>query len=186
MKRYFIELAPSEGVEILFDEEVDTNMKDFKSIIAKISKLQGLQGVFNNLYVGQVGIFARQSRELGVKVPQFDIELFEDTNEVKLSGGALEGQFYVNAPSGAADFAKRYKERFPSDSPFAAANCYDFIGLIASAPNLSQENFREYLFNLKDYQGAVGEVSSTGDQRFSLPAVVKEIRNGKFEESKQN
>lgn len=173
-------LAATAGIEIVFDEEFSPDNRDFRTSLGKLTKIKNLDGIFNNLYVDQVGLFAKQAHELGFKLPIFDIELYESAAVVESSQGALEGQFYINAPIGEKKFAERYRARFPSNSPSTAANCYDFIGLLATSPELTVDGFRKYLETLKDYPGAVGKSSASGDHRFTLPAVVKEIRGKEF------
>jgi len=172
--------APAAGITVLSSDEVTTDQTDFKPILNRIGKLERLDGIFNNLYGNHTGLFARQAQELGIKVPLFAIEMYEDPAVIDLAEGALEGQFFVSAPDGSGDFIKRYRARFPKDSIMAAANCYDYVGLLANAPDLSVEGFRTYLETLKDYNGAVGTVSTSGDHRFTLPAAVKVIKGKEY------
>ena len=175
------DLAPEYGVQILGDEEFPTQVQDFRSGLVKLRKTANLQGVFNNLYVGQSGIFARQARDLGLSLPLFAVELYEDQSVLDAAQGALEGQFYINASDGTSEFVKRFRGRFPESTLFSAANCYDFISFLSAAPGLSADAFRKFLYELRDYPGMVGRVSSMGDQSFTLPAVEKVVRGGEFE-----
>ena len=176
----FLKVSKESGLEVVTNQEVPPDSRDFRSLLAKLALIKNLDGIFNNLYIEQGGIFARQARDRGFTIPIFNIELYEDPALVESAQGALEGQFYINAPTGEKNFSKRYFAKFPKDNLFTASNCYDFVGLLASSPELTVDGFRKYLENLKDYPGASGKSSATGDHRFTLPAVVKEIRGKEF------
>lgn len=169
--------------EIVMDKEFLPDIRDFRSVILQIKSQPKLDAVYVNLYFGQTGLFAKQARELGVRLPFFGIETFEDPAEVSSSGGALVGQWYAQADEPTGEFLSRYLARFPGASSYTAANCYDSIMLLSRS--LSQGfppgKFNEFLDNLKDFNGALGTYSSTGDKRFSLPAAIKLVTKDGFE-----
>lgn len=170
-------------VEILLDEDYPIDVKDFKPYLTKLRFKKGLDAVFINLLPGQIGLFAKQAREMKINVPLFDIELFEDNNEVKNSNGALIGQWYVNADEGDAGFQDRYKEKFPNATSYASGNGYDLVMHFKEAylQGLKGKDVSKYFHNLKDYKGVLGTYSATGDNRFTMPACIKEVvGNGEF------
>ncbi len=180
VKKALLQLAPSAGIQVLYDEEFPTDQRDFRTHLTKIRGLPGLDGVFNNLYVGQSGLFARQARDLGLHHPLFAVELYEDQAVLDAANGALDGQFYINASDGTTEFVTRYRKRFPGDTLTSAANCYDFVSLLAHSPEVTVDGFRKYLFELTEFPGMVGTVSSNRDQSFDLPAVLKIIKGRDF------
>jgi branched-chain amino acid transport system substrate-binding protein len=170
-------------VEIILDEDYPIEVKDFKSYLTKLRHKKGLDAIFINLLPGQVGLFAKQAREMKINVPLFDVELFEDNNEVKNSNGALIGQWYVNADEGDLGFQKRYKEKFPNATSYASGNGYDLVMHFKEAylQGLKGKEVAKYFHNLKDYKGALGTYSATGDNRFTMPACVKVVKENGFE-----
>jgi len=46
---------------------------------------KNLDAIFINLLPGQCGLFAKQAKEMGFKVPLLDVEIFEDPSEFKNS-----------------------------------------------------------------------------------------------------
>ena len=173
-------------VSIELDEDFDTSATDFKSYLAKLKTKNDIDAIFLNLFPGQIGIFAKQARAMGYKQPFFGFELFEDVNEVKNAQGALENQWYVQADEGTSDFLDRYKTKYPKASSFAAANGYDAIALIAEglknreAQSQTKEMVNKTLHEISNFTGALGTYSATGDNRFTLPAVIKVVKDGKF------
>ena len=176
-KKTLEEYLVNTGIEVIFEDEFSPNDRDFRTSLTKLSKVKNLGGIFNNLYIDQVGLLPKQARDLGIKVPVFSWELYENAAVIEAAQGALEGQFFVTAPVGIKEFEIRYKEMFPQESVITAANCYDYVGLLAAAPDISVAGFRSYLETLKDYPGAVGKSSATGDHRFTLPANSGNLSN---------
>ncbi len=170
-------------VSILLDEDFPIEVKDFRPYLNKLRFKKGLDAIFINLLPGQCGLFAKQAREMGFKVPFFDIEIFEDPSEVKNSNGALVGQWYVNSDEAEILFQERYKKTYPGASPNASAHGYDLVNLLLDAKNkgYSREKLADYFHTLKDFKGALGTYSASGDNRFTLPATVKIVTETGFE-----
>lgn len=169
--------------DLVLDAEFDPNVKDFRPFLTKLRLQKDLDGILVVLMPGQCGLFAKQARQFGFKQDLFSIEMFEDPNEVKASGGALVGQWYVQGDDPGGNFVMRYKKNFESQSMWGASNGHDAILLLAAALEAGHQhnNLHQFLANLKNFSGALGEYSSTGDNRFSLPAVIKVVTDSGFE-----
>jgi ABC-type branched-subunit amino acid transport system substrate-binding protein len=73
IKRKFI-AENNNQLAIIHDEDLTPDTKDFRSILTKFKskiKNQEIDAIFTNVFFGQVGIFARQLRELGIKQDLF-------------------------------------------------------------------------------------------------------------------
>lgn len=167
-------------VKLLLDEEYAADARDYRPFLIKAKARHDLDAVIVNLFVGQVGLFARQARELGMNLPLIGIETFEDEGQVKLSQGALVGQWYVQADDPSGEFLKLYRERFPEASPVTAANCHDAVLMVADAHSKGIP-LNQYLHTVRDFNGALGTYSATTDNKFSLPAIVKVVTQTGFE-----
>lgn len=66
----------------------------------------------------------------------------------------------------------------------SAVNCYDIARLLghSAEKNHSSAELINYLKTVKDFKGAGGTFSATGDNRFTLPAVVKVVTEDGFRE----
>lgn len=161
-------------IAVVLDEEYPPDIKDFRPFIAKLRSRKDIDAVFPILLPGQCGTFAKQLRQAGITLPMFSIEMFGDSNEVKAAAGALDGAWYTNAADPSAEFLARYKKKYPNASTFGAANGHDFVLLLAAAldRDASREGINHFLHNVKDFSGALGTYSSSGDNRFTLPAAV--------------
>ncbi len=182
VKKVFDALAKDQ-VEIILDEDFTPDTRDFKPFITKVrAHKNNVDAVMVVLLPGQMNIFAKQLRQLGVKAQIFGFENLENPEEVKLSGGTLVGAWYVNANDGNNAFLSAYQKEFPGASSFPAANGYDAIKILGKAieQGIKKEDIHKYLQTLKDFAGALGTYSATGDQRFSLPATIKVVTENGF------
>jgi branched-chain amino acid transport system substrate-binding protein len=156
---------------------------DFKTYLAKARNLK-VDGVVVCLLPGGLSSFAKQVKQQELKADLMGIEFFEDENEVKAAEGALLGQWYVNADSSSPKFEKDYATKFGYHPGWAAANAYDSLQLLIQgfkAQGASGDAIAKYLGQIKDYSGATGTYSATGDGRFTLPAAVKVVTQDGFE-----
>lgn len=173
------------GLQVVLDEEYSSDVKDFKTLIAKIKRQSDIDAILLILMPGQLGEFARQLRQAQVTLPLFGFEILEDSNEVKVSQGALIGAWYVNAADASAKFMTDFRQKYPDSSLFGAANAYDAVQLVARAIEQgkdSSEEINSFLHEVRDFRGALGTYSATGDNRFSLPAAVKVVTAQGFEQ----
>lgn len=168
---------------IVLDEEFNADVKDFKTYIAKLRQDTKIDAVMVVLLPGQCGVFAKQARQLGIRQDLMGFEMFEDINEVKASGGALVGQWYVNTDDPDSKFLDAYTKQYPEASIWGASAGYDSVLLIARAveQGFKGSDINQFLATLKDFKGALGTYSATGDNRFSIPAAVKIVTKDGFE-----
>jgi branched-chain amino acid transport system substrate-binding protein len=173
-------------LDIVYEEEVDLDARDFKSLITKFrNKTRGIDidAILTNVFFGQVGIFARQLRELGFRQDLFCAELFEDEGEVASSGGALYGQWYVQADDPEGAFLATYQERYPGSSSYGAANGADAVSLVIATIRKGARSSQEIAdqFRLvREFEGYSGAISYRGDNRFTFPATVKIVTREGF------
>lgn len=171
-------------INIAYEEDFPSDFKDFRSTVSRIAGLKKVDAVLMLLMPGQVGTFAKQLRQAGVKVPFFGYETFEDEGEVQASGGALFGSWYSTAATGDTSFVEEYRKRFPGAMLITANNGFDAISLLATASRhgTSGETVATFLRTVRDFIGASGKFSATGDNRFSLPAALKYVAQDGFKE----
>ncbi len=176
------------NIEIVVDDEYPLDTKDFKPFLMKLKGQKDLDAIGVYLYFGQSGVFAKQARQYGVTLPLFNNESFEDKGDVADSGGALVGQWFVNADDAAEDLTRRFHRKFPGATTVTLANCYDTVGLLGRAIKqgaASKDKLNIFLHTVKDYRGATGSLSATDENRFTLPAAVKIVENDGFKKLTQ-
>jgi branched-chain amino acid transport system substrate-binding protein len=170
-------------LEIVLDGEFPQAEKDFKPFLARLRAAKDVDAVMLMMMPGHLGVFAKQARSYGIKQPFFGIECFEDRNEVKVSEGALVGQWYVNADDPEGSFIEEYLKKFPGSSFWGAANAFDSLLLVAEGADreASREGINRFLHSVRDFKGSLGTYSASADNRFTLKAVVKVVTEDGFE-----
>lgn len=183
MKEHF-DKARAGRIQIALDEDYAPDNKDFRTYLAKLRQQKDMDAVLMVLMPGQLGVFAKQLRASGINLPMFGIETFEELSEVQASEGALIGQWYVNTDDPNHLFIDEFKARFPKSSLYGASNGHDIMLLLGSAVEhgyRTTAQVNQYLHTLKDFTGALGAYSASGDNRFTLPAAVKIVTKDGFE-----
>lgn len=168
---------------ISYRHDVLATDTDFRSTIAKVRD-KSVDGVVAVLFPGALSSFAKQFRASGIKAELIGMETFEDESEVAASAGALEGAWFVNAASPTAGFVSQYQEKFSRYPGWGVANAFDTLNLLAKGLEQAKrepEQMRNFLRSIQNYQGAAGKYSASGDNRFLLPAELKQIVKGTFE-----
>jgi len=113
-----------------------------------------------------LGIFARQLRQLGVTVPWIGTPSIVSTSAMNLAGRALYGTYGVadyalEASPAAHAFGERYQALYKSLPDLQSAWTFDAVHLIArgiaDAGTTEPEAIRAALVAIRGYQGAEGE-----------------------------
>ncbi len=168
---------------IVLESTFSMDTRDFKVFIIK-AKAAGVDAVCVTVFAGALSAFAKQARALGLKADIFGAESFEDWTEVQAADGALNGAWYSSPDSAGETFQRAYRIAFDEPAGFGAANAYDAVNLLIDAAENGASTPGEIaakLSNLKDYSGAAGLYSATGDNRFTLPAAIKQVGAEGFE-----
>lgn len=179
------------GGEIVADETYTTGDTDFRTQILKIksSKPDVVYVVPQTTPPGLTII--KQLRENGVQAKITTAEVLLDRQIVKDNVQTLEGVIgvevavdYVNNPKAKA-FFDAHKAKFNKEPGSFAANAYDAAFIIAEALKVNgtdTEKIRDWLYALKDWEGAVGKITfdSHGDPIMSEN--VRRIENGEVKD----
>ena len=155
---------------------------DFRSTIAKLREKK-IDAAVAVLFPGAISSFAKQFKASGIQAELIGMETFEDESEVKAAAGALEGAWYVNASDPTDDFIALYKKRFKTHPGWSVANSFDTLNLLAQGVHAGQQSadlMSNFLRSINNFSGAAGIYSASGDNRFTLPAALKRIKDGAF------
>lgn len=169
---------------IVYRQNFPLDQTDFRTALLRI-KQRNADAVVVVLFPGSLSLFAKQFQVMQLPAELIGIETFEDEAEVKASNGALNGTWYANASQGTSEFVSQYRKRFGTQPGWGAANAYDTIKLISAATKQvgsSGDKISDFLRNVKNYKGAAGTYSATGDNRFTLPASLRVVTDKGFED----
>jgi len=185
-KKTFVE----KGGEIIEEQKYSSGDKDFKAQLTAI-KYKNPEAIFIPGYYTDVGLIAIQSREIGLTVPLFGGDGWESD---KLTEGkakdALEGCFFSTHISTEdpnpliQNFIKKYRDKYKIEPDAYSFLGYDAIMLMADAikraGSTNGEKIKFELSKTKDFKGVTGNITINDQRNAIKPAVVLEIKGGKF------
>jgi branched-chain amino acid transport system substrate-binding protein len=122
----------SEGVTLSVDENISPESADFRSVLTKINS-RSIDGLFLNLFEGQIALAAQQARTLGIRVPFFTNAVMSKT-ELALAKPELEGIWFPRFSGSTSERlpALTALENVPSD-PDCASAAHDALIVLESA-----------------------------------------------------
>lgn len=203
---YFTQEFTRLGGTITGDESYQQGDVDFKApLTALISKLP--EALYVPGYYTEVGLIARQARELGYKGPLLGGDGWDSPKLTEIAGEAIGGSYLSNHystedPSPVVQrFIESYRTRFGSAPDAFAALGYDAMQLLvgclkqlhAEDPGAvealtrpgngqaeARARLRELIAATKGFAGVTGEITLDAQRNAIKPAVVLEIRDGAF------
>ncbi len=178
------------GGEIVEEQKYSNGDKDFKAQLTSI-KAKDPEAVFIPGYYTDVNLISIQAREIGLNCPLFGSDGWESE---KLTEGkakdALEGSFFSTHVSAddpspqIQNFKIKYKEKYGKEPDAMSFLAYDagmiLFDAIKRAGDTSGEKIRNELSKTKDFQGVTGIITINDQRNAVKPAVVLEIKDGKF------
>jgi len=185
---FFIKRFKEKGGTILVDQSYVGGDVDFKSQLTNIRE-QKPDVIFVPGYYGEVGLIAKQARELGIKVALLGGDGWDSSKLYEIGGAALDGCYFSSHYSSDStdpkvqDFVKKYQIRFGQVPDALATLGYDSTGVLVAAlknaKSLEAADIRDAIAATKDYPGVTGSISLDQDRNAVKPAVVLKISGSK-------
>jgi branched-chain amino acid transport system substrate-binding protein len=186
----FKQVFTSMGGEIIEEQKYSAGDKDFKAQLTSI-KAKNPDAIFIPGYYTDVNLIAIQAREIGLTCPLFGSDGWESE---KLTEGkakdALEGSFFSTHVSAddpsprVQDFIKKYQAKYNKEPDAMSFLAYDagmiLFDAIKRAGSTEGEKIKNALATTKDFPGVTGIITINEQRNAVKPAVVLEIKNGKF------
>lgn len=207
LAQFFTEAFTHTGGQIVVETAYSAGDQDFRSQLTAI-KAKNPQAIFVPGYYTEVGLIARQARELGITVPILGGDGWESEQLLNIGGAALNGSYYSNhfavdnPDPHLQDFLRRYKAKFGKESDAIGGLAYDaasvlfqsldklaqqdpdtFKGLASSkagtsARKAAEKKLRDIIATTTRFPGVTGTITLDEHRNASKPAVVIAIRNG--------
>jgi len=191
LANFFKERFVSEKGQIVAEQKYTKDDKDFKAQLTAV-KGAGPEAIFVPGYYGQATLIALQARELGLAIPIFGGDGWEapeliDSPEARR---ALEGCFFsthfhpdVESPL-AKEFVAKYTKKYGARPDAMAALGYDTVlaltEAIKRAGSTDAAKIRNELAATKGLEGVTGRMDIDAERNARKPAVIIEIKGGKF------
>jgi branched-chain amino acid transport system substrate-binding protein len=185
-KKVFVEM----GGEIVGEQKYQAGDKDFKGQLTAL-KSTNPEAIFLPGYYTDVGLIAIQAREIGLKVLMFGGDGWESE---KLTEGkaadALEGCFFSTHVSAedpnpkVQEFIKKYRDKYKMEPDAMSFLSYDagllLFDAIKRANSTDGEIIKNELAKTVNFAGITGNITINNQRNAIKPAVVLEIKGGKF------
>lgn len=186
-RRVFTEM----GGQVISEQQYSAGDKDFKAQLTALMNDQP-QAIFIPGYYTDVNLISIQARELGITIPLFGGDGWESEKLTEgKAGNALEGSFFsthasIDDPNPKIqDFVRKYKAKYNGKTPDTMALlAYDagmvLFDAIKKAGSTEGPKIKDAIANTKDFPGVSGNITINGERNAVKPAVVMEIKSGKF------
>ncbi len=186
LSNYFIQKFQQLGGEIVADVSYTNTDIDYKAQLAQI-RSKNPEAIFIPGYYSQVGLIARQARELGVNVPLLGGDGWDSPKLYEIGGDAINGSYFSNHYSSESkdaatvEFIQKFKAKFNNITPDGlTASGYDatrvLLYAIANAKDTSGDQIRWALTQVREFPGATGKITIDGYRNASKTAVVVQVQ----------
>ena len=186
---FFRNKVKEQGGEIVADERYTSGDIEFRAQLTTIRSANP-DAIFIPGYYTEVGLIAKQARELGISVPLFGGDGWDSEKTIEIGGDAVEGYFFSTHYAADSDdprvqeFVKRYTEKYSATPDAMAALGYDTAKIladaIARAGTTEGPKLREAIASTAGFEGVTGKISMDPQRNAKKDAVVLKIEGGKF------
>ena len=183
-KAKFVEM----GGTIVATESYSQGDTDFRAQLTSIKKTKP-QVVYVPGYYNDVGLIARQAREMGLMVPLLGGDGWDSEKLFELGGEALEGNYFSNhySPDNpdpkVQKFIADYTAAYGGVPDALAALGYDAakvaVAALEKAKDTSGPAVRDAIAQTKDFPGVAGNITLDEKRNPVKSAVVLKIEGGK-------
>ena len=189
LAKFFKETFVPAGGVIATEKNFSEGDKDFRAQLTAV-KAANVDAIFVPSYYTEAALIARQARDLGITVPIFGGDGWEDEQLLSIGGDALNGCYYSthfsaeNTDPAVAKFVVKYKARWNNEVPGAfSALGYDAVYVLADAikraGTTDGPKLRDALAATKNFPGASGVTTLDKDRNASKAATIIAIKGGK-------
>jgi branched-chain amino acid transport system substrate-binding protein len=185
---FFIKRFKEKGGTIVSDQSYVAGDIDFKSQLTTI-RGQKPDVIFVPGYYTEVGLIAKQAKELGLKAPLLGGDGWDSSKLYEIGGKALDGCYFSNHASPESkdpkvqEFVKKYQAKYGAVPDALATLGYDAVGVLAAAlkttKSLDGPGIRDAIAATKSFPGVTGVISLDADRNAVKSAVVLKISGGK-------
>jgi branched-chain amino acid transport system substrate-binding protein len=191
LAKAFKETFLAAGGQVVAEKSFSEGDKDFRAQLTAV-KAANVEAVFVPSYYTEAALIVRQARDLGITVPFFGGDGWEDEQLLKIGGEAMNGCYYSthfsaqNTDPVVGQFVKRYQARWNGEIPGAfSALGFDAVNVLVDAIKRSGTTegpaLRDALAATNQVAGVTGLTTLDKDRNASKPATIIAVREGKLQ-----
>jgi len=185
---FFVKTAQKQGLEITSVESYSEGDIEFRAQLTSILA-KNPEGLFIPGYYTEVGLIARQARELGFKGPLMGGDGWDSAKTTEIGGDAVNNSYFSTHYSSedpspmVQGFIAKYKEKNGAVPDAMAVLGYDAANIlfeaIKKAGSTDGPAVRDALAATKNFQGVSGTISMDAERNAQKKLDVMKISDGK-------
>jgi len=189
LAEFFRETAQKLGAEIVADERYTSGDIEFRAQLTTIRAAKP-DAIFVPGYYTELGLIAKQARELGIDVPLLGGDGWDSEKTIEIGGEAVEGYYFSTHYAADSDsprvqaFVKDFQAKYGATPDAMAALGYDAARILADAlgraGSVDGPKLRDAIAATKGFDGVTGKISMDEQRNARKDAVVLKIEGGKF------
>ncbi len=189
LAEFFTKTFEGNGGKVVADLSYTAGDIDFKAQLTAI-RSKNVDAIFVPGYYTEVGLIARQAKELGIKVPLLGGDGWDSERLTEIAGTALDNSFFSNHYTSESkdprvmEFVEKYKKVYGAIPDGLAAMGYDaalvLIDALKRTQNQTSKEIRDALAETKNFQAVTGVISFNDNRDAEKAAVVLEVKNKQF------
>jgi branched-chain amino acid transport system substrate-binding protein len=182
---FFTQKFKELGGEVVADMSYQSNDVDFKAQLTQL-KSKNPEAIFIPGYYTEVGLIARQAREIGLKVPLMGGDGWDSPKLYEIGQDAVNGGYFSNHYStesvdpAAVEFMTKFKAKYNKSPDGLSAAGYDaaqvLIKALETVAEITPEAIRGVLAQIKDFPGATGKITINEQRNATKSAVVVQVQ----------
>ncbi len=186
LSQFFAETFTKMRGTIVAEEAYSQGDTDFRGQLTAI-KGKNPDAIYVPGYYTDVGVIARQARELGLKVPLLGGDGWESEKLYELGGSAIAGSYFSNHYSSndptprVQNFIKGYEQKYGSKPDSLGALGYDAamvaIEAIKRTGSVDGATLRDAIAQTKDHPGIAGSITLDSARNAVKPAVILQVKD---------
>ncbi|MDO8519463.1 MAG: ABC transporter substrate-binding protein [Deltaproteobacteria bacterium] len=186
---FFVRTFTAEGGQVPAIESYSEGDIEFRAQLTSILA-RGPDGLFIPGYYTEVGLIARQARELGFKGPLFGGDGWDSEKTVEIGGQAVEGNYFSTHYAGddpselVQNFISKFTVKYSHAPDAMAVLGYDAAHILFDAIRRAQSTegskIRDALLATKNFPGVSGAITINSDRNAEKRLAILKIQNGKF------
>ncbi len=182
----FFPVSAKLGGNIVAEEAYSQGDTDFRGQLTAI-KGKNPEAIYVPGYYTDVGVVARQARELGLKVPLMGGDGWESEKLYELGGSAIDGSYFSNHYSTddpnprVQAFIKNYEAKYGGKPDSLGALGYDAamvaVEAIKRAGSTDGQKVRDELAKTSGHPGIAGTITLDDKRNAVKPAVILQVKD---------